>query len=45
MGPQRRSGVLELEAQLKAQQVYEQTNRRAVWSLGAAFWELRFPKG
>ena len=37
--------VQELEAQLKAQQVYEQTNRQAVWSLGAAFWELRFPKG
>jgi len=44
-GPQRRSGVLELEAQLKAQQVYEQSNGQAVWSLGAAFWELRFPKG
>ena len=38
-------GVQELEAQLKAQQVYEQTNGQAVWSLGAAFWELRFPKG
>jgi hypothetical protein len=37
--------VQELEAQLKAQQVYEQTNGQAVWSLGAAFWELRFPKG
>ena len=42
---QRRSGELELEAQLKAQQVYEQTNRQAVWSLGVAFMELRFPKG
>ena len=37
--------VQELEAQIKAQQVYEQTNGQAVWSLGAAFWELRFPKG
>jgi len=37
--------VQELEAQLKAQQVYEQTNGQAVWSLGAAFWELRFQKG
>ena len=44
-GPQRRSGVLELEAQLKAQQVYEQTNGQEGWSLGAAVWELRFPKG
>jgi hypothetical protein len=35
----------ELETQLKAQQVYEQTNGQATWSLGAAFWELRFPKG
>ena len=39
------SEVKELEAQLKAQQVYEQSNGHAVWSLGAAFWELRFPKG
>jgi hypothetical protein len=39
------SEVQELEAQLKAQQVYEQSNGQAVWSLGAAFWELRFPKG
>ena len=39
------SEVQELEAQLKAQQVYEQANGQAVWSLGAAFWELRFPKG
>lgn len=39
------SEVQELEAQLKAQQVYEQTNGQAFWSLGAAFWELRFPKG
>ena len=37
--------VQELEAQLKAQQVYEQSNGQAVWSLGTAFWELRFPKG
>ena len=37
--------VQELEAQLKAQQVYEQGNGQAIWSLGAAFWELRFPKG
>jgi hypothetical protein len=37
--------VQELEAQLKAQQVYEQSNGHAVWSLGVAFWELRFPKG
>jgi hypothetical protein len=37
--------VQELEAQLKAQQVYEQANGEATWSLGAAFWELRFPKG
>jgi hypothetical protein len=37
--------VQELEAQLKAQQVYEQTYGKAAWSLGAAFWELRFPKG
>jgi len=37
--------VQELEAQLKAQQVYEQSNGQAIWSLGAAFWELRFPKG
>jgi len=37
--------VQELEAQLKAQQVYEQSNGEAIWSLGAAFWELRFPKG
>ena len=37
--------VQELEAQLKAQQVYEQSNGQTVWSLGAAFWELRFPKG
>ena len=47
-GPQRRSGVLELEAQLKAQQVYEQTNRQAVWrlavGLGAAVSEgVNFP--
>jgi hypothetical protein len=35
----------ELETQLKAQQVYEQTNGQATWSLGAAFWELRFQKG
>jgi hypothetical protein len=37
--------VKELEAQLKAQEVYEQTNGQALWSLGAAFWELCFPKG
>jgi len=37
--------VQELEAQLKAQQVYEQANGQAVWSLGGAFWDLRFPKG
>jgi hypothetical protein len=37
--------VQELEAELKAQQVYEQTNGQAAWSLGAALWELRFPKG
>jgi len=37
--------VQELETQLKAQQVYEQANGQAAWSLGAAFWELRFPKG
>ena len=37
--------VQELEAQLKAQQVYEQANGQGIWSLGAAFWELRFPKG
>jgi len=37
--------VQELEALLKAQQVYEQSNGQALWSLGAAFWELRFPKG
>jgi hypothetical protein len=37
--------VQELEPQLKAQQVYEQTNGQALLSLGAAFWELRFPKG
>ncbi len=37
--------VQELEAQLKAQQVYEQTNGQAIWSLGSAFWELRFSKG
>jgi len=37
--------VQELEAQLKAQQVYEQSNGQVLWSLGAAFWELRFPKG
>jgi hypothetical protein len=40
--------VLELEAQLKAQQVYEQTNRQAVWrlavGLGAAVSEgVNFP--
>jgi hypothetical protein len=37
--------VQELEAQLKAQQVYEQTNGQAAWSLGAAFWELALPEG
>ena len=37
--------VQELEAQRKARQVYEQTNSQAVWSLGAAFRELRFLKG
>ena len=35
----------ELEAQLKARQVYEQAAGLATTSLGAAFWELRFPKG
>ena len=35
----------ELEAQLKARQVYEQTAGVATTSYGAAFWELRFPKG
>ena len=37
--------VQKLEAQLKAQQVHEQTNGQAASILGAAFWELRFPKG
>jgi hypothetical protein len=35
----------ELEARLKAQQLYEQLTGNAQSSLGAAFWELRFPKG
>jgi hypothetical protein len=35
----------ELEAQLKARQVYEQTAGVATTSCGASFWELRFPKG
>jgi hypothetical protein len=35
----------ELEARLKAQQLYEQLTGAAQSSLGAAFWELRFPKG
>jgi hypothetical protein len=39
------AAVDRLVDQLKAQQVYEQSNGQAVWSLGAAFWELRFPKG
>jgi hypothetical protein len=37
--------VQELEAQLKAQQVYEQSSGQASSSHGAPFWELRFPKG
>ena len=32
-------------ARLKAQQLYEQLTGNAQSSLGAAFWELRFPKG
>lgn len=35
----------ELEAQLKARQVYEQAAGLATTSIGASFWELRFPKG
>jgi len=35
----------ELEAQLKARQVYEQSAGLATTTYGAAFWELRFPKG
>jgi hypothetical protein len=35
----------ELEARLKAQQLYEQLTGNAQSSLGAALWELRFPKG
>ena len=35
----------ELEAQLKARQVYEQAAGLATSSIGASFWELRFPKG
>jgi hypothetical protein len=35
----------ELEAQLKARQVYEQATGVAGISYGASFWELRFPKG
>jgi hypothetical protein len=35
----------ELEARLKAQQLYEQLTANAQSSLGAAFWELRLPKG
>ena len=35
----------ELEAQLKARQVYEQSAGLATTSQGASFWELRFPKG
>ena len=35
----------ELEAQLKARQVYEQNAGVATTSYGSAFWELRFPKG
>jgi hypothetical protein len=35
----------ELEAQLKARQVYEQAAGLATSSTGASFWELRFPKG
>ena len=34
----------ELEAQLKARQVYEQAAGLATTSIGASFWELRFPK-
>jgi hypothetical protein len=37
--------VQELEAKLKARQVYEQLGGKAQSCLGAAFWELRFPKG
>lgn len=35
----------ELEAQLKARQVYEQAAGLATNSIGPSFWELRFPKG
>lgn len=35
----------ELEAQLKARQVYEQAAGLATSTTGASFWELRFPKG
>ncbi|MFN9646833.1 MAG: hypothetical protein ACK55C_01385 [bacterium] len=31
----------ELEAQLKARQIYEQATREATWRHGAAFWDLR----
>ena len=34
----------ELEARIKAQQLYKQLTGNAQSSLGAAFWELRFPK-
>jgi hypothetical protein len=37
--------VGELEAQLKARQVYEQSAGVATTSYGASFWEMRFPKG
>jgi len=33
---------VELEAQLKARQTYEQATGDAHWSYGAAFWEVRF---
>lgn len=35
----------ELEAQLKARQLYEQSTGVATTSYGASFWELRFPRG
>jgi hypothetical protein len=37
--------VQELEAQLKARQIYEQTNGQAVWTLETDSWEMWCPKG
>lgn len=35
----------DLQAQVKARQLYEQSSGEAVWRYGSAFWELRWGKG